>query len=138
MKLTIGWWRARDGSKWHVDWVGDRLAVGHISSGLSVGKWSDAGFVGAADSPYDLLAPWTEPKLRPWKREEVPLGAWIRNKRDHKLMMAAMAIGNNGISLSDMGLHHFIHEFKLLCDAYEHSIDGGKTWHPCGVVEEQQ
>ena len=143
MKLTVGWWKARDGSKWHVDWVGDRLAVGHIPSGLSVGKWSDAGFVGAADSPYDLLAPWTEAKLRPWNSEEVP-DCWLMHKRQSRVRYKPIFVNearvlvaciNKGCS-QETSLQS--DTFENLFKNYEHSIDGGKTWHPCGVVEEQQ
>jgi hypothetical protein len=63
--------------------------------------------------------------LRPWTADEVPLGAWIRRKdalRDNRRV--------------------------LICETYdesvrstwrvtsEHSIDGGKTWLPCGVMED--
>ena len=64
-------------------------------------------------------------KLRPWTADEVPLGAWIRRKD-------ALYCGRR----------------VMICETYdestrstwlvtsEHSIDGGKTWLPCGVVEE--
>jgi hypothetical protein len=63
--------------------------------------------------------------LRPWTADEVPLGAWLRVKD------------------SNCG-----HRRVLICGTYdeltrstwlstsEHSLDGGKTWHPCGVMEE--
>ena len=63
--------------------------------------------------------------LRPWTADEVPLGAWMRVKD------------------SNCG-----HPRVLICGTYdeltrstwlstsEHSTDGGKTWLPCGVVEE--
>lgn len=63
--------------------------------------------------------------LRPWTADEVPLGAWIRRKD-------ALYCGRR----------------VLICETYdestrstwlvtsEHSTDGGKTWLPCGVMEE--
>ena len=63
--------------------------------------------------------------LRPWTADEVPLGAWIRRKD-------ALYCGRR----------------VMICETYdestrstwlvtsEHSIDGGKNWLPCGVVEE--
>ena len=66
-----------------------------------------------------------KPTLRPWAADEVPLGAWMRVKD------------------SNCG-----HRRVLICGTYdeltrstwlstsEHSIDGGVTWKPCGVVEE--
>jgi hypothetical protein len=65
------------------------------------------------------------PVLRPWTEDDVPLGAWMRVKD------------------SNCG-----HRRVLICGTYdeltrstwlstsEHSTDGGKTWLPCGVVEE--
>ena len=65
--------------------------------------------------------------LRPWTADEVPLGAWIRRKD-------ALYCGRR----------------VLICETYdestrstwlvtsEHSTDGGKTWLPCGVVEESK
>jgi len=62
-------------------------------------------------------------KLRPWTADEVPLGAWIRFKdkpQDRHLLGWV-----SGQADRDMWL-----------DEREHSIDGGKNWLPCGVVEE--
>jgi hypothetical protein len=63
------------------------------------------------------------PTIRPWTADEVPLGAWIRNKsdREHRFLIS------NTESFS--GREHWLEDF-------EHSTDGGKTWHPCGVMEE--
>jgi hypothetical protein len=63
-------------------------------------------------------------KLRPWTADEVPLGAQVRSKSyhpDHRSMII-----QSGNSMTREGW--------LTC--YEHSTDGGKTWHPCGVMEE--
>jgi hypothetical protein len=62
--------------------------------------------------------------LRPWTADEVPLGAQVRSKSyhpDHRSMII-----QSGNSMTREGW--------LTC--YEHSTDGGKTWHPCGVMEE--
>jgi hypothetical protein len=61
--------------------------------------------------------------LRPWTADEVPLGAWIRFKdkpQDRHLLGWV-----SGQADRDMWL-----------EEREHSIDGGKNWLPCGVVEE--
>ena len=61
--------------------------------------------------------------LRPWTADEVPLGAWVRSKgrpQDRHLLSWV-----SGQADRDMWL-----------DEREHSIDGGKNWLPCGVVEE--
>ena len=61
--------------------------------------------------------------LRPWTADEVPLGAWMRFKKviDDRSILAWTSTQRD----RDMWL-----------DEREHSIDGGKTWLPCGVVEE--
>ena len=61
--------------------------------------------------------------LRPWTADEVPLGAWIRYKR--ALHDRSILAWTSNQADRDMWL-----------DEREHSIDGGKTWLPCGVVEE--
>jgi len=64
-------------------------------------------------------------KLRPWTADEVPLGAWIRFKdkpQDRHLLGWV-----SGQADRDMWL-----------DEREHSTDGGKTWLPCGVMEESK
>lgn len=61
--------------------------------------------------------------LRPWTADEVPLGAWMRFKKviDDRSVLAWTSTQRD----RDMWL-----------DEREHSTDGGKTWLPCGVVEE--
>ena len=61
--------------------------------------------------------------LRPWTADEVPLGAWIRFKKvidDRRILAWTSTQRDRDIWLSER----------------EHSTDGGKTWLPCGVVEE--
>ena len=62
-------------------------------------------------------------KLRPWTPDEVPLGAQLRSIMDPSLRWLA---GNTGSDDDRM---------KLL-ERNEYSIDGGKEWKPCGVLEE--
>ena len=62
-------------------------------------------------------------KLRPWTADEVPLGAWMRSKHNPQ----------------DRMLIHWVNaqaDRELWLGKNEHSTDGGKTWLPCGVVEE--
>ena len=63
------------------------------------------------------------PTFRPWTADEVPLGAWIRYKR--ALHDRSILAWTSNQADRDMWL-----------DEREHSTDGGKTWLPCGVVEE--
>ena len=62
-------------------------------------------------------------KLRPWTADEVPLGAWMRDvsKQDYRWLIHT---SGNADTRKDWLV------------GYEHSTDSGKTWHPCGVMEE--
>ena len=62
-------------------------------------------------------------KLRSWTADEVPLGAWMRFKKviDDRSILAWTSTQRD----RDMWL-----------EEREHSTDLGKTWLPCGVVEE--
>jgi hypothetical protein len=73
------------------------------------------------------------PKLRPWRQEEVPVGAQIRYKNN------SLAHRHLIVSSSPCGLagHDTNWDYGLLFSAMEHSTDNGKTWHPCGVLEGQ-
>jgi len=60
--------------------------------------------------------------LRPWTADEVPLGMQARNREHPKTrwLIDRTSSEENRIDW---------------CKNYEYSIDGGKTWLPCGVVE---
>lgn len=62
-------------------------------------------------------------KLRSWTADEVPLGAWMRFKRNpqDRVLLGWVSVQSDR---------------DLWLDEREHSIDGGKNWLPCGVVEE--
>jgi hypothetical protein len=61
--------------------------------------------------------------LRPWTADEVPLGAWMRFKRNpqDRVLLGWVSVQSDR---------------DLWLDEREHSTDGGVTWKPCGVVEE--
>jgi len=63
--------------------------------------------------------------LRPWTADEVPLGAWMRFKL---LPSTRLIISSGTLSIN----------FKQWLEDREHSLDGGKTWLPCGVEEESK
>jgi hypothetical protein len=63
------------------------------------------------------------PVLRPWTADEIPLGAQMRSKLDPSHRWLAGNTGTDNVRM------------KLL-ETIEHSTDGGKTWLPCGVMEE--
>jgi hypothetical protein len=76
-----------------------------------------------------------EPKLRPWKREEVPLDAWFRNKK-HSVWFKLISISHNDVGFISINDGFSSATFEHLLETAEHSIDGGKTWLPCGVMED--
>ena len=63
--------------------------------------------------------------LRPWTADEVPLGAWMRFKRNpqDRVLLGWVSVQSDR---------------DLWLDEREHSTDGGKTWLPCGVTEESK
>ena len=77
----------------------------------------------------------SEPKLRPWKAEEVPVGALFRAK-NWANDKCTMIVCKTGIMFSvagyDTPADWNVNEAAVYC---EHSIDGGKTWQPCGIYE---
>lgn len=71
--------------------------------------------------------------LRPWTWDEVPIGAWIRSKK-HSWKSLIIAVRPDGtFEISDRRISP-----ESALDENEHSLDGGKTWLPCGVVEEEK
>jgi hypothetical protein len=63
--------------------------------------------------------------LRPWTADEVPLGAMIRFKQapyDRHLLGWVSVQADRELWLQER----------------EHSLDNGKTWLPCGVMEEKE
>ena len=64
-------------------------------------------------------------KLRPWTADKVPLGAWMRFKRNpqDRVLLGWVSVQADR---------------DLWLDEREYSTDGGKTWLPCGVVEESK
>lgn len=78
--------------------------------------------------------------LRPWTADEVPTLAWIRPKEGgwRSLILEVKSEGIIVINKSRARIainDGFSTEFAL--QQFEHSLDG-KTWLPCGVVEEVQ
>lgn len=89
-------------------------------------------------------------KLRPWKPEEVPIGALIKMKKDVNTLPAVILgvyadldqcgpavilsrslIFGSCFFLNDLVSYHgFDKDDQIL-----HSTDFGKTWKPCGVEE---
>lgn len=69
------------------------------------------------------------PKFRPWRADEVPVGALLRRKDDSARWLIVGA-KDNDIAYSQSST-------KTLdaLERFEHSTDGGLNWKPCGVEE---
>jgi hypothetical protein len=110
-------------------------------------EWSEAGsewYLFCPDFPVwtsgkgvALLRLKPQPKLRPWRAEEVPVGALIRKGPLGGAKTAMI------LSVSEKGKLFFIDENQITYNyldagimSCEHSLDHGKTWLPCGVMEE--
>lgn len=85
---------------------------------------------GSEPSDYRIKAP---KKLRPWKPNELPLGAWIRTKGSSDVSIA-IAVRNGLLTWSDGKECYSVNPNHLL-NSFEHSTDHGKTWLPCGTLE---
>ena len=73
-------------------------------------------------------------KLRAWRAEEVPIDAWYAPiealHKMHKTQFTYMSNGQRYIILRDTD-----YRTNILKDYWMHSLDQGKTWLPCGVME---
>lgn len=85
-----------------------------------------------------------EPKLRPWKIEEVPVGLIVRPKagsvfaaENRTAWWAVWAVNDYGLCIGtvDYGEKGMQFVFDRAVTDLEHSTDGGKTWKACGVME---
>ena len=91
-----------------------------------VGKWEPLYFPrwGWDDTQYRIKPIAT---IRPWTADEVPLGAWLRttgyNHNNRRTLICATYDESTR---------------SLWFSESEHSIDNGKTWLPCGVMEESK
>ena len=68
-------------------------------------------------------------KLRPWKPEEVPVGAVVRHKKTGLRML--IEGNNNDVVVMRAGDY----SMELLLENWMYSVDFGRTWLPCGVME---
>jgi hypothetical protein len=75
-----------------------------------------------------------EPTLRPWTADEVPVGAVLRRKDDNRSRGLILGVNLRGVATTTTVVNELSRRsFQSLLDCAEHSLDGGKTWGPCGV-----
>ena len=88
---------------------------------------------------FDCYRRKPEPRLRPFKPEEVPVGALVRFKTRGQDENRAMicAVSGGCITLGFRGVCDLPVQknFAGALADLDLSIDGGKTWKPCGVEE---
>lgn len=69
-----------------------------------------------------------KPKLHPWKPEEVPLGAMLRDKSGDRFLIVGASSSSLYFGIRGVVKTDDMREFEC---SYNH----GKTWLPCGVAE---
>lgn len=75
-----------------------------------------------------------QPKLRKWRPEEVPVGAIVRQKANPKSRTMITAAVEGKVLSGCWAMGDDWHGDWAL-EKTEYSVDMGKTWLPCGVVE---
>lgn len=74
-----------------------------------------------------------EPKLRPWKPEEVPVGCLLLFKHTPPTVLLSCDDGCVTYAVSKrLEKYTLLDLFRL---DVKYSTNGGKTWYPCGVEE---
>lgn len=107
------------------------------------GEWIKAHYAPCETSRPEHYRIRPKPTLRPWKPEEVPVGAQIRFKKSNHpsaTLGRQTILGEFGGEIYDStpagkGLSTYKAEFAFT--SLEHSTDGGRSWKPCGVEESQ-
>lgn len=98
----------------------------------TTGQWAEVESPNWSFNIYDYrIKP--EPKIRPWLREEVPVGGLVKYKetQDIYLILGARKDACYEVIIP-LGVSYTRDEMLKL---FEHSTDHGKTWKICGVVE---
>ena len=104
MKLSIGWFRAENGTKWHVDYINDKWAVGHSVNG-NVAIWDANGSVHYENGHWNLVAQWTDPV--PWDWGTTPPWLHVLHKGPYgnwRLFKDEPLIHNGNFAIPDAGI----------------------------------
>ena len=127
--------------------LADGKTIQHLCNG-----WEDLESVNFSYTPETYrIKP--EPKLRPWKPEEVPVGAQFRlstYKPDKVFEIVGSGVAGNEVFSAPAlflsyredawvpGTYYYLTDCITSTGKPEHSLDRGKTWQPCGVLEDAQ
>ena len=97
--------------------------------------------------PFTIVADWVEPKpktWRPWKPDEVPVGALTRNrggKDAYKTLIVGVSeLGDIKTAGNDIERGFYLQSPQMLLDHREYTTDifgdpNTRAWHRCGVFE---
>jgi hypothetical protein len=137
MKIEAGkFYRTRDGSKARIYATDGQCGSASeihgailLQNGWAIRYWDHLGC--HDDDKISLISEWSEPKLRPWTPDEVPLGAWARRGSDDFRGLIT------GTCQSRAVVGRNVYGLGYLFEEWTHSTDNGKTWLPCGVEDEE-
>jgi hypothetical protein len=113
LKLVAAWWD------------------GELEFFYAEGGWKTANRTPHSESEISRYRIRPKPTLRPWKPEEVPLGAQIKLKGSKTIRHLLVCTTDHEIEAGQA----FRGPHKWAFDECVHSLDNGKTWLPCGVEE---
>jgi hypothetical protein len=108
-----------------VDAAAEGKTVQYLASNS---EWVNLGIVNMESCLVSRLRIKPTPKLRPWKPEEVPVGAVVLHKETGSRMLIEGT--HNEVAFMRTGSY----SLQALLNDWLYSIDFGKTWHPCGVM----
>lgn len=97
-------------------------------------KWEDDSGIGSIIAWDDVFCEYRikpEPTYRPWTAEEVPVGALVRKSNNTLGIFKALI---TGVTILEIKSQFGSDTFRCVLDNWEHSLDNGKTWQPCGVA----
>jgi hypothetical protein len=78
-----------------------------------------------------------EPKLRPWRPEEVPVGALVRTRFGQEFFIISQNGGWDGaVFISERNKVKGGWQSFDTSSMHEYSTDCGTSWHPCGIMED--
>lgn len=121
--------------EWTIDYVGKNMASGHNAE-KAVRMWFIDGTVLVnCPSCNDLISEYTEPEFVPWETpQEIPALAWFRNQADRSRWLHISTVLHNESEDAWKIYFNGGQSFELveLRHCFEHSLDNGVTWLPCG------